>query len=442
MSTDYTIRFASTTDRPLAFIHGQAVSTGRFRTDVERVAGSLSEQPFVLIGCDSRYAFCVALLAAWITDKTAILPPNNSPQSLRAIREQYPLARECDDTWADTLLTTNADETHTEWCVELAGNRIAVHLYTSGSTGAPIVAVKSIANLIDEAHTLATTFDWPAGAVVGSVAPQHMYGLTFTVMLPWIAGLPWINESPRFERDLDETLATTRAGTLISVPAQYRALLAGNLDLRAHRCVSAAAPLDAGTAQLWYRQHGAEILEIYGSTETGIVAHRHQCSDPLWQAFARVELSTDNGLLTVTSPFISNGGEYRFATADRVTIHPDRRFELLGRADAIVKIAGKRVSLTAVETCLMAYPGVNDAVALAVPSPALVRDHLILAAVACSKGGALDTRAIRKHLAEQLDTAAMPRRIVVVDRLPRNANGKAPRADVLALFDDKEQQDA
>ncbi len=436
----YRLRFSSTTERPLAFARGKPVSVGKFRADVERSMDSLGGGPNVLISCASRYGFAVALLSALASCKTAILPPNSTGHALQAVRKQCSIAGECDEAWAEDLLEDTSGGQHGDWCMGLDPDHTAVRLFTSGSTGIPKVVHKSTANLIDEARTLLNSQPWPRLPIVGSVPPQHMYGLTFSVFLPWVAGVPWVDETPRFAQDLRDTLAVTGAGTLISVPAHYRTLLEDDIDFTDVRCVSAAAVLPRDTALAWRARYGSEILEVYGCTETGIVAHRGRQGNLLWRPFPGVEVSEVGGLLKVTSPFIGDACVGSgFETADRVVLHADQSFELLGRADSIIKIAGKRVSLTAVEKTLCAFPGVTEAAALAVPTPGRVRDHVIWAVVAGRWQRIPGADEIKAYLRSRMDGIEVPRRICVVDKMPRTAHGKMPRSALLELFGSTEQ---
>jgi len=295
------LRFSSTSDRPLAFARGKPLSVGKFRADVERLIDSLGDELNLLISCTSRYGFAVALLAALVSRKTAVLPPNLTDHAIQAVRDQCPVAGECDENWAGRLLDDATGYGHATWCVDLDPDQAAVQLFTSGSTGAPKIVLKSIANLIEEAQTLLVSHSWPRSPIIGSVAPQHMYGLTFTVLLPWVAEVPWVDETPRFAQDLRDTLGATGAGTLISVPAHYRALLEDDIDLCGVQCVSAAAELPEETAAAWLARHGAPILEIYGCTETGVIAYRGLQAGSQWRPFSTVSLSEIGGLLKGTS---------------------------------------------------------------------------------------------------------------------------------------------
>ena len=244
---------------------------------------------------------------------------------------------------------------------------------------------------------------------------------------------------PRYPRDVLETLQDSGGKTLISVPTQYQAMLEDSTDLRGILCVSAAAPL-FGTLAQWWRQHnGAEILEIYGSTETGVIGHRTQVSAEAWQAFPQVRLAAENGLLKVDSPFVGDEFAGGFLAADQVILTEQGRFQLLGRADAVVKIAGKRVSLTSIESSIRSCPGVAEAAVIAVPATGLVRDLAIWAAVVADKDYSLSPKRLQSDLRGKLEGIEIPRRVLVVDRLPRTASGKLPGEAVARLFDEHDR---
>ena len=356
------------------------------------------------------------------------------------IRSCRNISHEFDTAWSNTLLPEKNKITHGEWSVTLPDYDNALQLFTSGSTGKPKAIVKSIGNLLDEVAVLRDQFDWPAGPITGSVPPTHLYGLTFTVLLPWILQRPWIDDTPLFADDINRILKTYSSQTLISVPTQYKALLEDGADLSQLSCISAAAPLPRELAVTWKQQFGTDILEIYGSTETGIIAYRRQAVEAVWEAFPPVELATEAGMLKVHSPFVSTTWGSGFLTADRVKLESPASFQLLGRTDSIVKIAGKRISLTKIEQGLLACPGVMEAAVIAVPEKGYIRENAIWAAVAGKNEHALSPRQLQTDLRARLASVEIPRRIVIVDKLPRTASGKLPLNAVKKLFDDKKLQ--
>ena len=435
----YRLRFSSSESKPLAYTAGTAISLGQFRSDVNRLAARLQGDGDTLVSCPGRYAFGVGLLASWLNAKAVVLPPNRLDETLRDIRGRFNIGFECDADWGSKLPGNDARAGHGSWEARVGNGHNAVKLFTSGSTGTPSVVVKSVANLLDEASAIATEFEWPTGPVVAGVPPQHLYGLTFSVLLPWVLGNAWVDDMPRYPGDVLETLQHTGGKTLISVPTQYQAMLRDKTDLRGIACVSAAAPLSGRLARQWQQHNGADILEIYGSSETGVVGHRRQVTAEGWQPFPQVHLSTERSLLRVDSPFVSDEFTGGFVTADQVTLLEQGRFRLLGRADAVVKIAGKRVSLTSIERMICSCPGVVEAAVIAVPASGPIRDVAIWAAVVADKGYPLSPRRLQSDLRGKLEGIEIPRRVLVVDRLPRTASGKLPGKAVARLFDEHDR---
>ena len=430
------LHFTSSETQPLACMAGTAISLGQFQADVERLISQLQCNGDILISCPGRYAFSVGLLASWLKNRTVVLPPNYLDETLKDIRNRFNIAFECDANWGQQLPGNNPDTAHGNWKLQLPNDIHAVKLFTSGSTGTPKIITKSVANLLREARAIATKFDWPAGPMVAGVPPQHLYGLTFSILLPWVLGNAWVDDIPRYPGDVLQALQQNDGKTLISVPAQYQATLEDGTDLRGILCVSAAAPLPGSLARAWQQQHGTDILEIYGSTETGVVGHRRHTTTETWQAFPQVNLSLEQDLLKVDSPFVSDEFAGGFLTADQITLEEQGHFHLLGRADAIVKIAGKRVSLTNIEDSICTCPGVAEAAVIAVPAKGLVRDMAIWAAVVADGDYPLSPRQLQTALRDKLDGIEIPRRILVVDQLPRTASGKLPGKAVANLFDE------
>lgn len=435
-SDSYSLNFFSCATTPLAYIAGKPVALGQFRADVEALLAQFERDGDTLITCPGRYALGTALLASLISNKTVILPPNNLDQTLKKIRQRFNVGFECNVSWASSLLNEHSVTEHGNWDVQLTPGANTIKLFTSGSSGDPKVVTKSVANLFDEAYILASMFDWPAGAIVGSVPVQHAYGLTFSLLLPWALGQPWVDEIPHFPGDIYHVISKTQAKTLISVPAQFQAMLEDCTELRNIFCVTAAAPLQEDLARQWELRNGAHLLEIYGSTETGVVAHRQQMTTKLWQTFPQVGLAVEEGRLKVNSPFVSKAFQNGFLTADRVSLLNRSQFALLGRIGKTIKIAGNRVSLTEVELTVNALPGILEAAVFAVPAKGSVRDFAIWAVVVPTGERDISPQQLQAALRDKLQGVEVPRRILVVDKLPRSVSGKLPRDALIRLFDE------
>lgn len=434
-ATEVILRFGA--DRPVAYRDGAPISAARLMADLQ-VAESLLQgcNGEVLVTCQSRYSFSVAVLASWLAAKHVILPPNLHPATLDHIRTHHDIALELDDGF----IPGGASEQPVGLLeFRLIRAQQALTLYTSGSTGMPRPVEKSIGNIFAEAFALKAAMPWPCKPLVASVPPNHLYGLTFSILLPWVLGIPFVDECPLHAHEVAEQLAAVQAGTLVTVPVHMRALLTQPLHDALMRVVSSAGVLDYKIVEQWHAMFGKEILEIYGSSETGVIAYRQQLSDPAWHALPELRLATsEEGLLNVASPFIHDSEGTFFQTQDMVEMQDDRHFLLIGRADAIVKIAGKRISLLAVETAIKRCRGVVDAAVTAVPAQGHIRNMAIWAAIAVGEVEIpVDVRSIRNELLLQLDSIEVPRRIVVTKELPREPNGKLRLERLLSLFDEE-----
>jgi acyl-coenzyme A synthetase/AMP-(fatty) acid ligase len=419
---------------PFALRRGEPIYPPRLFEDVEAACRLIPESGGeILLTCKGRYEFSVALLAAWRSGRQVILPPNLHATSLQKIRKFHLVATEFSDGFlADSATDTEPDSG--EYELEFDANTDAVTLYTSGSTGKPQPVRKTIGNLFSEAMTLKYSLALPNGPLLASVPTYHLYGLTFSIMLPWVLGVPMADECPLHAVEVSEAIAANNARILITVPVHLRALLVEKLSCSDLSVVSSAGRLDEEIASRWHARYGRDIFEIYGSSETGVIAHRQQVSCALWKPFFGVNIGqNENGLLTVASPFIHQDEGPIFQTQDLVAMGDDG-FQLLGRSDSIVKIAGRRISLLIVEQALMQCDSVVDAAVVAVPVQGHIRDMAIWAAVATDNAEGLSVRGIRAQLASKLDTIKLPRRIAIVRALPREENGKLSQERLMALF--------
>lgn len=395
----------------------------------------------LLVSGGDRYAIAAALLGALARGHAVALPPNLRRDAIFAVMERPETVAVLHETdaglplrLADLLAEGDGGPALTAPFRAQAG--VIATVFTSGSTGPMLASPKTGDALFGEAHLLAESFGiGPGDRIVGTIAPVHIYGLLFTLLLPLAAGAAFARETPHHAEAIAHCVRSHRATTLVTVPAQLRGL--ASLDAGALaglvRVVSSTAPLTDAVAFDFDRRHGLPIAEVFGSTETGGIAWRlrDRAPAPAWRPFPGVRIGrSDEGRLTVESGHLSPDLPRPFVTGDLVRLEPDGLFAHLGRVDGIVKIGGRRVSLAEVEEALRLEPGVADAAVVAVPAEA-ERGHILLAAVApagCELAG------LRAALLERFEPACLPRRMLAVDAIPREENGKLQRARVLALF--------
>lgn len=435
---------------------GIAVDTAAFLAGVAAWRALLARtggQHFAL-ALDDSIAFGAALLGAWQAGKTIWLTADVLPA------RQQVLARSVDGFLGEfpaalQPLQPALQDAATPFDDHIAastGPLLVVH--TSGSTGAAQAVPKHWAQLSSEIATLETVFGARLGSadIVATVSHQHIYGLLFKVLWPLSAGRAIHAHSAHFPDQLAgwmTTLMATRDCVLVASPAHLKRWPA-HLDLHRHgtrlRAVfSSGGPLPADTAQATAALLGQVPIEVYGSSETGGIGWRQRSAgaDESWQPLPQVEWRIDagDGLLAVRSPHLPDTDW--LVLADRVCAAAHGKFVLDGRADRLVKIEEKRISLDAIETLLTASPLVADVRVLACDEQSGQRQRLaafVVLTVAGKRqleagGKPALNRHFRTLLVDTVQAIALPRRWRYPERMPLDAQGKTTRAALLALLD-------
>jgi len=415
-----------------------------------------------LVFSEDSYAAAVALIALAQTRGCAVLAPNRQPETLRELGADVlgaildpdiefaapsgvaplaPLAQPPSDDWNWRAPDRNA---------------AFAEFRTSGTTGEPRAVVKSLRQLEAEVETLEAAFGAriPERArVFATVSHQHIYGLLFRILWPLATGRPFQRNTLLHPQELLPRMAEEADCVLASSPVHLKRMTAtGELRRIASSCravFSSGGTLDPDTAQGVVAALGEPAYEVLGSTETGGVAQRQQREgSAAWTAFPVVEVDRELGgeRLVVISPFVSEGEPVddkrrRFTMGDRVRMLDEGRFELLGRADRIVKIGEKRLSLPAMERALAEHPRVEEAALVVLERGAEPRVHAVVVLDdvgrqqirSAGRRGMSD--ALAAHLAARWDRVLLPRVWRYVDALPRNPQGKLPQVRLAALFD-------
>jgi acyl-coenzyme A synthetase/AMP-(fatty) acid ligase/3-hydroxymyristoyl/3-hydroxydecanoyl-(acyl carrier protein) dehydratase len=419
-------------------------SIATFLDDIGRLAARMPEAPGgraseALIACGDRYAFAVALLASWARGYCAALPPSHHAHALGELAARAALV--VHDGEAATGIDLRSvlagepvalDAALRERIGVLRAEERAVTLYTSGTTGEPQAVGKTAEQLLGEVEVLAACFGGELSRVLCTLPPRHIYGLLFGLLLPLRAGAAFVSETPLHTDAVLALVERHRADTLVAVPAHLQGLVSiqrGALGTL-RRVFTSGAPLRGEVFDDLCQRLGLSVTEVFGSTETGGIAHRGSASAP-YRAFDGVEVAAaGDGRMQLRSPRLPPDEPQPRLCEDVIELVGGGSFVHLGRAGDIVKIGGSRVSLSAIERAARSLPNVRDAVVLARPVPS-ARGHEILLAVA---GDGWDAASLRAALHEKLEPIAMPRRYRFVAELPREATGKLRRDNVLALF--------
>jgi acyl-coenzyme A synthetase/AMP-(fatty) acid ligase len=428
--------------RPLFLTGTGTVTHAEFLARAVALSRTFPPAPYLFNLCNDRYLFALAFAAALIRGAVSLFPPDRLAATCNDIAEDYPDACHLSDTAVEGLtlpaleIAAPPEEARAAPTMPyIDPDRLAFIGFTSGSTGRPRPHSKHWSDLVGCANAAARRFGFgPDVSIVATVPPQHMYGLELSILVPFATGARVLAARPFFPADICKALRWAPAPrVLVTTPVHLGACVEAGLgwppvDL----VISATAPLPLSLAERVEADLATRVCEIYGSTESGSIASRETCRDPLWCWYDSVQPHGSTNAVSVTADFIQG----QVPLADVLKFSPDGRFRLMVRAAEMIKVGGKRASLADLNCKLNAIDGVRDGVFVA-PEP---NDNQVgrLAVVAVAPG--LDCSAIIAGLAGRIDPVFYPRRIVLVDRLPRNEAGKLPRDALLQLLanDDKE----
>ncbi len=313
---------------------------------------------------------------------------------------------------------------------------IFLKLFTGGSTGKPKIWNKTPMNMLSEALYHSSAFNITKDDIFISTAPpQHIYGLLYSVLIPFVSCAKVTEQIYTFPQEIISSVKKYSASVMVSIPMHYRAIQQDKLDFPSLKiALSSGGSLDFSDAKYFFEQTGVEVAEIFGSTETGGIAIRYNSGkEKPWRPFDNTDWKIVDERLRVRSEFISpdmptdENGFY--ITEDRVENSGDNGFLHLGRADGIIKIAGKRIDLKEIENKLKQLPGVADAVVISMPAPGARKNE-----IAALIQGSIDRAAVKQSAKRMLEPYAMPRKIKIIDEMPVLSTGKHDRQKIEAIL--------
>jgi len=408
------------------------VSARQFLGEVEHVAGELPPGRHVLNLCGDRYHFTVALAACIVSGRVSLLPSTHTPEMVRQMQCIAPDVFCVVDQGAGVDLPSFR---YPESMPPPAANpvipdidreQLIALVFTSGSTGVPVPHAKRWGSLVRNVRAEAQRLGIGADhAILGTVPPQHMYGLESTVLMPLQSGAALHAGRPFYPADICASLASLpRPRVLVTTPYHLRALLNEQATLPAvDQLLSATAPLSQDLAIEAESRFGAPLHEIYGCTETGQLASRRTTAGAEWHTLPDIRLRREGQTLW------AEGGHIDIPTGltDVIELSGDgpasTTFLLHGRHADLVNIAGKRTSLACLNHQLNAIPGVQDGVFLLPREDSADRIGRLSALVVAP---GLTAAELTLALRERIDPIFLPRPLLFVDALPRNAAGKLP----------------
>ena len=390
----------------------------------------------MLNACADRYRFAVGLGACLARGQVSLLPSTHTPEVIRQLRAFAPdvvcLTDEAACPIALPQVGYPATAAQAVGAVpQVDPEQLVAYVFTSGSTGAPVPHRKSWGRLNACVREESLRLGLSGGcAIVATVPPQHMYGFESSVLLALANGHALCAERPFYPADIAAALTRVpRPRVLVSTPVHLRALVAAGIQLpHTDLIVSSTAPLAQQLAVEIEQRFATRLVEIYGSTETGEIAARRPTQEAHWQLWPGVTLS-QRGEETW-----AQGGHIEEPTrmSDVLELAGAGRFLLHGRVADLVNIAGKRSSLAYLNHQLNSIPGVLDG-AFFHCDEARTSQTGVARVAACVVAPDLDAARVLAALRDRVDPVFLPRPLLFVARLPRNATGKLPHEALRAL---------
>jgi acyl-coenzyme A synthetase/AMP-(fatty) acid ligase len=417
----------------IAYRAGVPITAQRFLSDAACLAQCLPAGNHVLNVCSDRYHFTVGLAACLMSGRVSLLPSTHTPEVIGQMASFAPDAvcltddPRCDIGLPQVHFPADIPAADIDWAVpKIPVTQVAAVVFTSGSTGTPLPYRKTwgrLAGCVRDGAPRLGLLDGRSHALIGTVPAQHMYGFESSVLLALVSGNAFVAERPFYPADIAATLsAVPQPRILVTTPVHLRTLLASAVDLPPlDLIVSATAPLDQDLARAVEARFHVTLLEIYGSTETGQIARRRTAETAVWRLWPDVRLKVSN------EQVFAHGGHVEQLTAmcDVIEMVGQDEFLLHGRTADLVNVAGKRSSFGYLNTQLNAIPGVIDGVFFlrdgATGSTGVARLGAVVVAPTMSAA------ALTAQLRQRIDPVFLPRPLILVERLPRNATGKLPQ---------------
>ena len=430
-----------TLDDTLAWRPQGPASVARYCADALALADALPAGRFVVNLCEDRYHYAVLFAACALSGRVSLQPSSQSEATLRQLAQAYegalavtdapqPLPPELPAVPLPAL--QDLSDAPCTAVPQIAQDAVVAILFTSGSTGVPQPHAKTWGKLVanGRAEALALGLLGTPHVLVGTVPAQHSYGFESTFLLALHGGCSFWSGKPFYPQDLADALAAVPPPAMVvTTPYHLASVLASGVVLPpVARWLSATAPLDAALAAQAEAATGAPVHEIYGSTESSQLATRRTTHGAEWTLMPGVRLEQEGDTTWACEGHVQE----RVALADIIALHADGRFTLQGRHADMVNLAGKRTSLAYLNHQLRSIAGVQDGAFFLPDEKEDAARVGRLAAFAVAPG--CEHAALLAELRTRVDPIFLPRPLVLVDVIGRNATGKVMRSTLEALY--------
>lgn len=311
---------------------------------------------------------------------------------------------------------------------EIQPEEIIINFFTSGTTSESKCVQKSLQNLINESNDLFKEFyfdnNWE---FISTTTLNHLFGITFHLFLPLNKGFVINTDRINYPEDLKVPNAC-----LISTPSFIDTMKKYSFMPKVcpQVIITAGSKLTDGSFK-YAQSISKRVIEIYGSTETGIIAYRQYFSDQELKLFQGVKI------LDTTDNYTKVSSQYSYNEADILNDkieYNSGKIKLLGRSDRILKIQEKRISASALETELSKEDFVNECYCFEYNSKIAVIIALTKDGIEFMKNN--DIISLVKVLKAGLSKAfeVIPQRWKFIDEIPKTKSGKIDKDKIDEIF--------
>ena len=335
-----------------------------------------------------------------------------------------------------------------------AGEDLALIIYTSGTTGKPKGAMLSNNNLLRNVQGVMEELELTPEDRMACLLPMfHSFSMTVCVLLPMTQGLSVVAvKSLHPPKNIIAELLLHQASILPAIPQLYRMLanvqMPPGMALRI--CVSGAAPLPLEVLKAFNENVGIPLLEGYGLSETSPVAtfnplHGEKKAGSvglpirgvafqIWNDAGEVLPAGEQGEICIKGHNIMIGywnnpeataaaikGEW-FLSGDIGYLDEDGYLYITDRKKDMLLVNGINVYPRELEEVIYQFDGVKETAVIGINDPR--KGDLVVACVAPIEGAKIEDAALLSFLKDKLAAYKMPRRVIQMESLPRNATGK------------------
>ena len=357
---------------------------------------------------------------------------------------------------------------------EVAPDRRAMILYTSGTTSKPKGVVATHTCIQAQIESLIEAWHWAADDRIPLFLPLHHIHGIINIMLCALWSGAEIDAFPRFDlHSILHRVSDNAYTVFMAVPTIYvklietleavsdrqrQSIVSGFADMRL--MISGSAALPSSVHQKWAELTGQELLERYGMTEIGMALsnpyHGQRRPGAVGKPLpgVRIRLMSEQGepvteedvvgeiqvcgpnvfreywnRQEVTDQSFVNGW---FRTGD-IAVVEDGYYRILGRNSVdIIKSGGYKLSALEIESALLDHPGIVQCAVVGIPEETW--GETVAAAVVLRENGRLTLEELHSWCKDRISYYKVPRKLLAVNDLPRNTMGKVTKRLILQLF--------